>query len=153
MAKIENIQFILPVPGQSYTDIRPVLSGESWDDIRMTASELAYGVGNTKMGDLLSGIEKRDTEPLTSSQRIMGDGILFDEKEHVYSKDGKPYLSGSTFAHMFEKDFPRDAIAQKVATRDSKEADDVLAGWDAKGEISLQYGTLIHRYKQEVLHR
>lgn len=145
MAKIENIQFILPVPGQSYTDIRPVLSGESWDDIRMTASELAYGVGNTKMGDLLSGTEKRATEPLMSSQRIMGDGVLFNADDHTYSKDGKPYLSGSTFAHMFEKDFPRDAIAQKVATRDDKETDDVLAGWDAKGEISLQYGTLIHK--------
>lgn len=145
MAKIENIQFILPVPGQSYTDIRPVLSGESWDDIRMTASELAYGVGNTKMGDLLSGTEKRSTEPLMSSQSILGDGVLFNKEDHTYSKNGKPYLSGSTFAHMFEKEFPRDAIAQKVADRDDKEVDDVLAGWDSKGEISLQYGTLIHK--------
>lgn len=145
MAKIENIQFILPVPGQSYTDIRPVLSGESWDDIRMTASELAYGVGNTKMGDLLSGTEKRDTEPLTSSQSILGDGVLFNKDDHTYSKNGKPYLSGSTFAHMFEKKFPRDAIAQKVADRDDREVEDVLAGWDFKGEISLQYGTLIHK--------
>ena len=145
MAKIENIQFILPVPGQSYTDIRPVLSGESWDDIRMTASELAYGVGNTKMGDLLSGTEKRSTEPLMSSQSILGDGVLFNKDDHTYSKNGKPYLSGSTFAHMFEKEFPRDAIAQKVADRDDKEVDDVLAGWDSKGEISLQYGTLIHK--------
>ncbi len=145
MAKIENIQFILPVPGQSYTDIRPVLSGESWDDIRMTASELAYGVGNTKMGDLLSGTEKRSTEPLTSSQSILGDGVLFNKDDHTYSKNGKPYLSGSTFAHMFEKEFPRDAIAQKVADRDDREVEDVLAGWDFKGEISLQYGTLIHK--------
>lgn len=145
MAKIENIQFILPVPGQSYTDIRPVLSGESWDDIRMTASELAYGVGNTKMGDLLSGTEKRSTEPLMGSQSILGDGVLFNKDDHTYSKNGKPYLSGSTFAHMFEKEFPRDAIAQKVADRDDKEVDDVLAGWDSKGEISLQYGTLIHK--------
>ena len=145
MAKIENIQFILPVPGQSYTDIRPVLSGESWDDIRMTASELAYGVGNTKMGDLLSGTEKRSTELLTSSQSILGDGVLFNKDDHTYSKNGKPYLSGSTFAHMFEKEFPRDAIAQKVANRDDREVEDVLAGWDFKGEISLQYGTLIHK--------
>ena len=145
MAKIENIQFILPVPGQSYTDIRPVLSGESWDDIRMTASELAYGVGNTKMGDLLSGTEKRDTASLMSSQSILGDGVLFNKDDHTYSKNGKPYLSGSTFAHMFEKEFPRDAVAQKVADRDDVEVDDVLAGWDAKGEISLQYGTLIHK--------
>lgn len=145
MAKIENIQFILPVPGQSYTDIRPVLSGESWDDIRMTASELAYGVGNKKMGDLLSGTEKPATEPLTSSGEVLGDGVLFNKEDHTYSKNGKPYLSGSTFAHMFEKEFPRDAIAQKVSDKTGKETDDVLAGWDAKGEISLQYGTLIHK--------
>lgn len=145
MAKIENIQFILPVPGQSYTDIRPVLSGESWDDIRMTASELAYGVGNTKMGDLLSGAEKRATEPLMGSQSILGDGVLFNEKDHTYSKGGKPYLSGSTFAHMFEKEFPRDAIAQKVSDKKDVAVEDVLAGWDAKGDISLKYGTLIHK--------
>ena len=46
---------------------------------------------------------------------------------------------------MFEKEFPREAIAQKVADRDNKKVDDVLAGWDSKGEISLQYGTLIHK--------
>lgn len=145
MAKIENIQFILPVPGQSYTDIRPVLSGESWDDIRMTASELAYGVGNTKMGDLLSGAEKRATEPLMASQSILGDGVLFNADDHTYSKNGKPYLSGSTFAHMFEKEFPRDAIAQKVSDKKDVAVEDVLAGWDAKGDISLKYGTLIHK--------
>lgn len=145
MAKIENIQFILPVPGQSYTDIRPVLSGESWDDIRMTASELAYGVGNMKMGDLLSGTEKRVTEPLTSSHEVLGNGVLFNKEDHTYSKDGKPYLSGSTFAHMFETEFPRETIAKNVADKKEKEVEDVLAGWDAKGEISLQYGTLIHK--------
>lgn len=145
MAKIENIQFILPVPGQSYTDIRPVLSGESWNDIRMTASELAYGVGNTKMGDLLSGAEKPLTAPLTSSQSILGDGVLFNADDHTYSKGGKPYLSGSTFAHMFEKEFPRDAIAQKVSDKTGNEVEDVLAAWDTKGQISLDYGTLIHK--------
>jgi hypothetical protein len=145
MAKIENVQFIIPVPNQSYTDIRPTISGEDWDDIRTTAMKLAEGVGNLKLSQVLSGQEKRQEQPLTSSQRIIGDGVLFDEAEHTYSKGGKQYLSGSTFAHLFEKEFPRDAIAQKVASKNGKEPDEVLKGWDSKGEISLQYGTLIHK--------
>ena len=144
MAKIENVQFIIPVPGQSYTDIRPVISGEDWKDIRQTAQELAYGVGNKKMGDLLSGKEERHTEPLTSLQ-TMGDGVLFNKDAHTYQKDGNEYISGSTFAHKFEAEFPREYIAKKVAEKDSRTVEDVLEGWNSKGEISLQYGTLIHK--------
>lgn len=145
MAKIENVQFILPVPGQSYTDIRPTISGEDWDDIRTTASELAYGVGNKKMGDLLSQTEKSLTEPLTSSHEVLGDGVLFNKEAHTYSKDGKEYISGSVFAHMFEKDFPRDMLAKKVAEKNGRTVEDVLEGWNSKGDISLMYGTLIHK--------
>lgn len=136
MAKIESVQFTIPITGLQYTDARPVISGESWDDIRSAAREIAQSVGNEKLAERLGG--NKDGE-------IIGDGVLFNKEEHTYSKDGLPYLSGSTFAHMFEKEFPRDAIAQKVATRDDKEVDDVLAGWDSKGEISLQYGTLVHK--------
>lgn len=145
MAKIENVQFIIPVPGQSYTDIRPTISGEDWNDIRTTAMELAEGVGNLKLSQVLSGQEKRQETASSGLIREVGDGVLFNETEHTYSKNGKPYLSGSTFAHLFEKEFPRDAIAQKVANKSGKDPDEVLKGWDSKGEISLQYGTLIHK--------
>lgn len=145
MGQIKEAQFIIPVPGQSYTDIRPTIAGKDWDDIRTTALELAYGVGNKKLGDVLAGEEKRDTEPSRGLIRQIGDGVLFNETEHTYSKDGKEYLSGSTFAHLFAKEFPKENVAEKVAARDNKEVQDVLDGWDAKGEISLQYGTLIHK--------
>lgn len=145
MGKIKECQFIIPVPNQSYTDIRPTITGEDWDDIRTTALKLAYGVGNKKLGDVLSGEEKCTAEPSRGLIREIGDGVLFNETDHTYSKNGRPYLSGSTFAHMFEKEFPKETIAKKVAERDEKEVDDVLAGWDAKGQISLDYGTLIHK--------
>lgn len=145
MGKIKECQFIIPVPNQSYTDIRPTITGEDWDDIRTTALKLAYGVGNKKLGDVLSGEEKCTAEPSNGLIREIGDGVLFNETDHTYSKNGRPYLSGSTFAHMFEKEFPKETIAKKVAERDEKEVDDVLAGWDAKGQISLDYGTLIHK--------
>ncbi len=143
--KIESAQWTIPVTGLQYTDVRPVIAGDTLEDIVQGAQSVAEAVGNTKLVERLSGQEKPATAPLMSSQSILGDGVLFNKEDHTYSKNGKPYLSGSTFAHMFEKEFPRDAIAQKVADKNDVEVSDVLAGWDAKGEISLQYGTLIHK--------
>ena len=145
MGKIKECQFIIPVPNQSYTDLRPTITGEDWDDIRTTALELAYAVGNKKLGDVLAGEEKRATAPLMVSGEVLGDGVLFNKEDHTYSKNGLPYLSGSTFAHMFEKEFPKEAVAAKVAEKEEREVEEVLEGWDAKGQISLDYGTLIHK--------
>lgn len=140
--KIESITATVPVSGQSYTDLRPTVSADSFDDYREALAAVGELAGNTKFIERMRG--EGQTAPLTSSQSILGDGVLFNKDDHTYSKNGKPYLSGSTFARMFEKEFPREAVAKKVAERDNKEVDDVLAGWDAKGQISLDYGTLVH---------
>lgn len=146
--KIESITATIPVTGQSYTDLRPTVSAGSPEEYRELLATVGELAGNTKFVERMRGQVGEQTglsgAPV-SSQSILGDGVLFNKEDHTYSKNGKPYLSGSTFAHMFEKEFPRDAIAQKVATRDEKKVDDVLAGWDSKGEISLQYGTLVHK--------
>lgn len=143
--KIESAQWTIPITGLQYTDVRPVIAGDTLEDILEGAQSVAKAVGNTKLVERLSGQEKPATGAPVSSGSILGDGVLFNKEDHTYSKNGKPYLSGSTFAHMFEKEFPRDAIAQKVATKNSCLVEEVLAGWDSKGEISLQYGTLIHK--------
>ena len=148
MGKIESITATIPVIGQSYTDLRPTVSAESLEEYREILATVGELAGNTKFVERMRGQVDGQTglsgAPVSSGS-ILGDGVLFNKEDHTYSKNGKPYLSGSTFAHMFEKEFPRDAIAQKVADRDDVEVEDVLAGWDAKGEISLQYGTLIHK--------
>lgn len=142
---IKEVQFTIPITGIQYCDCRPVITGEDWDDIRKTAQEIAESVGNTKLVERLSGAEKPLTGAPVASGEVLGDGVLFNKDEHTYSKNGLPYLSGSTFAHMFEKEFPREAIAQKVADKNGNEVEDILAMWDDKGEVSLQYGTLIHK--------
>lgn len=148
MGKIESITATIPVTGQSYTDLRPTVSADSPEEYRELLATVGELAGNTKFVERMRGQVDEQTglsgTPVSPGS-ILGDGVLFNKEDHTYSKNGKPYLSGSTFAHMFEKEFPRDAIAQKVATRDEKKVDDVLAGWDSKGEISLQYGTLIHK--------
>lgn len=142
---IKEVQFTIPVSGIQYCDCRPVITGEDWDDIRKTAQEIAESVGNTKLVERLSGEQTGLSGAPVASGEVLGDGVLFNKDDHTYTKNGLPYLSGSTFAHMFEKEFPKETIAKKVAGRDNKETEDVLAGWDSKGEISLQYGTLIHK--------
>lgn len=160
MAKIENVQFIIPVTGQSYTDVRPVISGDSWEDISMTASEVAYGVGNEKMGDVLSKNKKRRTEAPVSSQRICfgEDCAYFDSATHTYTDDeGNEYLSGSVFAHKFAKEFPRESIALKSAAKKGVDPAQILEGWDSKGEVSMLWGSTVHKaietmikYEEEV---
>lgn len=145
MAKIKEVQFTIPVTGLQYTDVRPVITGEDWDDIRETAQNVARSVGNEKLYERLSGNQTGLTEPLTASGEVLGDGVLFNKEDHTYSKNGLPYLSGSTFAHMFEQEFPKEAVAAKVAEKEGNEVEDILAMWDDKGEVSLQYGTLIHK--------
>lgn len=145
MGKIKEVQFTIPVTGLQYTDVRPVITGEDWDDIRETAQNVARSVGNEKLYERLSGTQTGLTEPLRASGEVLGDGVLFNKEDHTYSKNGIPYLSGSTFAHMFEKEFPKEAVAAKVAEKEEREVEEVLEGWDAKGQISLDYGTLIHK--------
>lgn len=141
---IESITATVPCAGLPYTDLRPTVTASSIDEYREQLIRVGELAGNTQFVERMRdgvGI------PTASSGviRQIGDGVLFNETEHTYSKDGKEYLSGSAFAHLFEKDFPKEMIAKKVADRDSKDIEQVLAGWDSKGEISLQYGTLIHK--------
>lgn len=149
--KIESAQWTIPVTGLQYTDVRPVIAGDTLEDIIEGARSVSKAVGNDKLYERLGGAQTGLGGAPVSSQRIMGDGVLFNESDHTYTKDGKSYLSGSTFAHMFEKDFPRDAIAQKVSDKNNIPIERVLEGWDAKGDISLKYGTLIHKCMETFL--
>lgn len=143
-AKIKECTWTIPVLGLQYTDCRPTFVGE-WEDIVEGAVNVAKAVGNQKLVERLSGGQTDLTEPLSASDEILGDGVLFNKEDHTYTKNGLPYLSGSTFAHMFEKEFPKEIVATKLAEKEGREVSEVLEGWDAKGQISLDYGTLIHK--------
>ena len=142
---IKEVNFIIPVPNQSYTDVRPLIQGDSWDEIAKEASQIAYSIGNTKMGDALSGGISTPRNPGTP-YKVGNTIVYFNEKDHTYTtKGGTPFLSGSTFAHLFEADFPRDTIAKKVADKTGRSVENVIEGWDSKGETSLQFGSAIHK--------
>ena len=152
----EVLEMKATIPICQYGNIQPTITCGSYADGLKALLEITNSLSKSpeasRFGEIVrnSMNTQLDSESGLVAQNngqlcILGDGVLFNKEDHTYSKNGKPYLSGSTFAHMFEKEFPRDAIAQKVSARDEVPVEQVLASWDSKGEISLQYGTLIHK--------
>lgn len=141
MATIKEAQFIMPIPNQSYTDCRPTIQGEDWNDIKGLAAEIAHSIGNEKLASSLSN-NKRGKEKICTDQ-----GCLYlDRSTHEYEdENGAKFISGSTWAGQFEKPFNAELIAPKVAEKKLTTADKVLEGWDMKSEVSLSYGTTVHK--------
>ena len=83
--KIESAQWTIPITGLQYTDVRPVIAGDTLEDILEGAQSVAKAVGNTKLVERLSGQEKPATEAPVSSGSILGDGVLFNKEDHTYS--------------------------------------------------------------------
>lgn len=141
MAKIESIQATVPVTGQSYTDLRPVISADSIEEYRELLAEVGRLAGNDafvkRMSNNKEGKEKICTE----------DGCLYlDRTTHEYEDEqGNKFISGSTWASQFEKPFNAEMIAPKVAEKRLTTVDQVLAGWEMKGEVSCDYGTAVHK--------
>lgn len=69
----------------------------------------------------------------------------FDRDQHQYSKDGKIYLSVSEFLDRFEEPFAKGLLAQRIAQKEGRDAEDVIAQWDLNAEISRDYGNSIHK--------
>lgn len=141
MATIKEAQFIIPVPNQSYTDCRPTIQGEDWADIKGLAAEIAHSIGNERLATTL-GNSKAGKEKICTDQ-----GCLYlDRETHEYEdEDGNKFISGSTWVGQFEKPFDAKLIAPKVAEKKLTTVEKVLEGWDMKSEVSLSYGTTLHK--------
>lgn len=81
--------------------------------------------------------------PITS---FTGDKVLWSEFLHVCTDlEGNSLLGGSTYAKQFENEFNAEMIAQKYAKKNGYETADVLAYWESMGQVSMDYGTAIHK--------
>lgn len=138
---IESITATIPVYGQAYTDLRPTISAKTIEEYREQLAEVGRLAGNdafvNRMLQNVAGKEKIVTD--------QGD-LYFDKEAHTYEdKDGNKFWTGSTWAHQFEKPFDPQLIAPKVAEKKLTTVDKVIESWDMKSEVSLAYGTTVHK--------
>lgn len=138
---IESITATIPVTGQSYTDLRPTISAESIDEYREQLAEVGRLAGNDAF------VNRMAQNKAGKKKIVLPEGALyFDEVAHEYEDDkGNKFWTGSTWAAQFEKPFDPQLIAPKVAEKKLMTVDGVLASWELKKEVSLSYGTTVHK--------
>lgn len=140
-SKIESIQATIPVTGQSYTDLRPVISADSIEEYRAQLAEVGRLAGNELFVQRMEQNRKGKTKIITEQGNL-----YFDPVSHEYEdEDGNKFWTGSTWAHQFEKAFDPQLIAPKVAEKKLTTVDKVIEAWDMKSEVSLSYGTTVHK--------
>lgn len=138
---IESITATIPVTGQSYTDLRPTISADSIEEYRAQLAEVGRLAGNELFVQRMEQNRKGKTKIVTDQ----GD-LYFDPVSHEYEDgDGNKFWTGSTWAHQFEKPFDPQLIAPKVAEKKLTTVDKVIEAWDMKSEVSLSYGTTVHK--------
>lgn len=138
---IESITATIPVTGQSYTDLRPTISAGSIEEYRQQLAEVGKLAGN-------DAFVQRMVQNRAGKEKILVDGgvLYFDKEAHVYEgENGETFWTGSTWAKQFEKPFDPQMIAPKVAEKKLCTAEEVIAGWNMKSEVSLSYGTTVHK--------
>lgn len=138
---IESITATIPVTGQSYTDLRPTISADSIEEYRAQLAEVGRLAGNELFVQRMEQNRKGKIKIVTDQ----GD-LYFDPVAHEYEdENGNKFWTGSTWAHQFEKPFDPQLIAPKVAEKKLTTVDKVIEAWDMKSEVSLSYGTTVHK--------
>ena len=138
---IDSIQATIPCTGIQYCDLRPVISADSIEEYRAQLAEVGRLAGNEQFVQRMEQNRKGKTKIVTEQGNL-----YFDPVSHEYEdEDGNKFWTGSTWAHQFEKPFDPQLIAPKVAEKKLTTVDKVIEAWDMKSEVSLSYGTTVHK--------
>ena len=138
---IDSIQATIPCTGIQYCDLRPVISADSIEEYRAQLAEVGRLAGNELFVQRMEQNRKGKTKIITDQ----GD-LYFDPIAHEYEdENGNKFWTGSSWAHQFEKPFDPQLIAPKVAEKKLTTVDKVIEAWDMKSEVSLSYGTTVHK--------
>lgn len=89
-------------------------------------------------------------EYLKELNEAFGD-FKFYENGHYYTYKDKPISIGATgLIEQYTQDFDAQAVAERVATRDNKSIQEVLAEWQYKNKFACEKGSAIHNYTQSL---
>ena len=71
--------------------------------------------------------------------------VVFNEGDHSYYLDGRRCISTTELIGRYKKKFETSIMAYKVAVRDGRTFNDVIAEWDDKRITSQIRGTELHK--------
>ena len=78
---------------------------------------------------------------------VLGKVTIKGSKLHIQNfntENGKEYLSGTKFLHLFEPEFDSYNISLRVAAKEGRTQEEVLNEWKETSRIACETGTKIH---------
>ena len=89
-------------------------------------------------------------EYLKELNKAFGD-FKFYEESHSYTYKGKPISIGATgLIGQYENEFDSETIAQRVANKENRPVEEILAEWKYKADFACEKGSTCHEYAQSL---
>jgi hypothetical protein len=87
-----------------------------------------------------------DDDSFVEIESFTGEKVLWSEYLHVCTDlNGRELMGGSTYASLGQKEFDSENIAKAWAKKNEHSTADVLAFWNDLSQISMDYGTAVHK--------
>jgi hypothetical protein len=88
----------------------------------------------------------------TATHPKTGWSITFTESDHSYIDDqGSRYASGTGLVSVFFPQFDTRYHATRIAAREKRAVESVIAQWEAKAKEAGDYGTTVHGYAESLI--
>jgi len=89
-------------------------------------------------------------EYLKELNKAFGDFKFFDSDHHYEYKGKKVGISVTRLIEDYVNEFDAEAVAEKVATKENKTIQEVLAEWEYKNKFACEKGSNCHEYAQSL---
>ena len=77
--------------------------------------------------------------------------VIFTEKGHTYTLNGKPLTSVTTFIGKFKKPFLKEFWADKTANKENKTRQEILDKWDSISLRACNKGSKFHAFAENYI--
>lgn len=81
---------------------------------------------------------------------VFKDFKFFEEDHHYEHKGKRVGISVTSLISQYENEFQKQLMAERVANRDSRKVDEVLAEWKYKADFACEKGSTCHEYAQSL---
>lgn len=141
---MEKFTITATIPTVQYGNIQPTI------EVEADTYEEAKTIGLARMEDIWGKyaqipLPKKTDEGFLILDTFTGEKIKYNAETHQYTDlEGTKLVSGSEYKKSFDKPFPRDFLAGKVATKYGVPTETVISMWEANSKISTTFGNSIH---------